>query len=158
MSFLMDGFVGFDKIDEHLKIGDYPTLGEGSGRKVFDLGNDTVVKVAINVKGYAQNEVECMISGMDESDTFAKVLHATRDGRCLVMKKAGPIHNFAVIRSYYHVENNKDLFRLNNLKYIPRKYNLLVSDLCRPDNWGVIDGRPVIIDYGFTGQIRRKYY
>lgn len=154
----MNGLIEFDEIDEHLKMGDYPVLGVGSGRRVFDLGNDTVVKVARNVKGYAQNEVECMISEMDESDTFAKVLYVARDGRCLVMEKAGPVYNFASIRSYYHVESNRDLFQLNNLSYIPRKYNLLVSDLCRPVNWGVIDGRPVIIDYGFTGRIRRKYY
>ncbi|NLL78018.1 MAG: hypothetical protein GX235_12380 [Clostridiales bacterium] len=139
-------------------MGNYPVLGNGSGRKVYDLGNDTVLKIAKNIKGYAQNEVESFISEIDESDTFAKVLCASGDNHYLIMEKAGFITNFAFVRSYYRVKSNRELFRLNNLSYIPHKYNLLVSDLCRPVNWGVRENRPVIIDYGFTGRIRRKYY
>ena len=76
----------------------------------------------------------------------------------LFMEKAGTIADFSYVRDYFHVRTNKELFQLNDFKYIPRKYNLLVTDLCRPVNWGILHSRPVIIDYGFTGRIRRKYY
>lgn len=154
----MDTSVNLEEIIDNLNAGYYPVLGTGSARKVYDLGNDTVLKTAKNIKGYAQNHVEAIISEIDDSDTFAKVLHASDDNRYLVMEKAGPISSFAFVRSYYNVNSNKELFLLNDLNYIPHKYNLLISDLCRPVNWGVLDGRPVIIDYGFTGRIRRQYY
>ena len=32
------------------------------------------------------------------------------------------------------------------------------SDLKRVSSWGIIDGRPTIIDYGFTREVREKYY
>lgn len=154
----MDNTINLNQIIDNLSAGKYPKLGSGSGRRVFDLHNHTVLKMAKNVKGYAQNQVEYIISEMDDSDIFAKVFYISRDNRFLIMEKADPITNFSFVRSYFHVQTNRDLFRLENLNYIPHKYNLLISDLCRPANWGTIHGRPVIIDYGFTGRIKRQYY
>ncbi len=145
-------------IISHLSEGAYPPLGIGSGRRVYDLGNGAVLKVARNAKGYAQNQVESVISEMDDSDLFAKVLFISSDNCYLIMEKADPVSDFSDIRSYFHVKTNRGLFQLGNFQYIPHKYNLLPADLCRPVNWGLIHGRPVIIDYGFTRRIRRKYY
>ena len=143
---------------DQLSNGAYPLLGTGSGRKVYDLRNGSVLKAAKNAKGYAQNQVEYIISEMDDSTLFAKVLFISQDNHYLFMEKAGTIADFSYVRDYFHVRTNKELFQLNDFKYIPRKYNLLVTDLCRPVNWGILHSRPVIIDYGFTGRIRRKYY
>ena len=138
--------------------GIHPLLGAGSGRRVYDLQNGSVLKVAKNVKGYAQNQIEYIISEMDESDLFAKVLFLSQDNHYLIMEKAEPVTDFSLVRNYFHVQTNRELFQLSNLNYSPHKYNLLLSDLCRPVNWGILRGCPVIIDYGFTGRIRRKYY
>lgn len=154
----MDALIDLDFIIKNLEQGQYPVLGAGSGRRVYDLHNQMVLKAAKNVKGYAQNQVEYIISEMDESDLFAEIFYISKDNRFLVMQKAEPIKDFSFVRTYFQVNTNRELFQLNNLSYIPHKYNLLISDLCRPANWGTIDGRPVIIDYGFTGRIRRKYY
>lgn len=143
---------------DRLSNGAYPLLGTGSGRKVYDLRNGSVLKAAKNAKGYAQNQVEYIISEMDDSTLFAKVLFISQDNHYLFMEKAGTIADFSYVRDYFHVRTNKELFQLNDFKCIPRKYNLLVTDLCRPVNWGILHSRPVIIDYGFTGRIRRKYY
>ncbi len=148
----------FTSIITNLQNNIYPLLGAGSGRRVYDLQNGSALKVARNVRGYAQNQIEYIISEMDDSELFAKVLYLSKDNHYLIMEKAEPIHDFALVRSYFKVSNNHDLFRLNNLSHIPQKYNLIASDLCRPANWGLLHGRPVIIDYGFTGRIRRKYY
>lgn len=145
-------------IIDHLSNGAYPLLGSGSGRRVYDLENGTALKAARNAKGYAQNQVESIISEMDDSDLFAKVLFISPDNRYLIMEKADPVSDFSVIRDYFHVKTNRELFQLGDFRYIPHKYNLLAVDLCRPANWGFIHGRPVIIDYGFTRRVRRKYY
>lgn len=150
--------IDFPTVITNLQNGIYPLLGTGSGRRVYDLQNGSALKVAKNVRGYAQNQMESIISEMDDSELFAKVLYLSKDNHYLIMEKAEPIHNFAIVRNYFKVSNNNELFRLNNLNYIPRKYNLIASDLCRPANWGLLHDRPVIIDYGFTDRIRRKYY
>lgn len=154
----MNASMDLSSIINHLSNGAYPLLGSGSGRRVYDLGNGTVLKAARNAKGYAQNQVEAIISEMDDSDLFAKVLFISSDNRYLIMEKADPVSDFSVIRNYFHVKTNRELFQLSDFQYIPRKYNLLAVDLCRPVNWGLIHDRPVIIDYGFTRRIRRKYY
>lgn len=150
--------VSLNEMIENLNPEQYPKLGSGSGRKVYDLKNGNVWKAAKNVKGYAQNQVEYIISEMDDSELFAKVSCISRDNRYLIMEKAEPIDDFSVVRSYFNVNSDNELFQLNDLCYLPLKYNLLVSDLCRPANWGILNGRPVIIDYGFTRRIRRQYY
>lgn len=38
-----------------------PTQGRGSSRVVFQLSDERVLKLALNEKGIAQNEVECAI-------------------------------------------------------------------------------------------------
>lgn len=154
----MDTPIRLPDILDHLSTGAYPLLGSGSGRKVYDLHNGAVLKAAKNAKGHAQNQVESIISEMDDSTLFAKVLFISSDNHYLIMEKAKTISDFSYVRDYFHVKTNKELFQLNDLKYISHKYNLLISDLCRPVNWGILDSRPVIIDYGFTGRIRRKYY
>lgn len=154
----MDTTIDISAIISNLQNGAYPYLGSGSGRRVYDLNNGTVLKSAKNIKGYAQNQIESIISEMDESDLFAKVFFISKDNHYLIMEKAEPLTDFSYVRNYFHVKTNRELFQLDNLNYIPRKYNLLLNDLCRPVNWGILDGRPVIIDYGFTGRIRRKYY
>ncbi len=154
----MDNAIDLSEILTHLFNGEYPALGSGSGRRVYDLKNETVLKTAKNKKGYAQNQIESIISEMDDSDLFAKVLFISPDNQFLIMEKAEPIMDFSYVRDFFHVKTNKELFQLDNFNYIPHKYNLLITDLCRPVNWGMLRGRPVIIDYGFTGRIRRKYY
>ncbi len=154
----MDTTINLPEIVTNLQNGLYPKLGSGSGRRVYDLQNGTVLKAAKNVRGYAQNQIEYIISEMDDSEQFAKVLYISKDNLYLIMEKAEPVTDFSQVRNYFKVKTNHELFQLDNLKYIPHKYNLLTSDLCRPVNWGFLHGRPVIIDYGFTGRIRRKYY
>ena len=154
----MDASIHLPDIIANLHNGLYPKLGSGSGRRVYDLQDGSVLKVAKNIRGYAQNQVEAIISEMDDSEQFAKVLLISKDNLYLVMEKAETITDFSQVRNYFKVRTNQELFQLNNLNYIPYKYNLLTSDLCLPANWGFLHGRPVIIDYGFTGRIRRKYY
>lgn len=148
----------FDKIKLNLRKGNYRYIGSGSGRLVYDLGNGYVIKVAKNRRGIAQNEVEHKIASEDRSELFAKIIKVSEDNSILVMEKAERIRRFSDILRYFAVKNSRELFQLDEINYIFPKYNLLQGDLYRLSNWGMVKDRPVIVDYGFTREVKRKYY
>lgn len=150
--------VNFDKIDLHLREGMYRYIGSGSGRRVFDLDNGYVVKVAKNRKGIAQNQVEYKIALSDHSNLFAKILMVSKDYGLLIMEKADRIQSFSYVFKYYNVKSFRELFRLEQIRDNLSQYNLIAKDLTRASNWGIVNNRPVIVDYGFTYLVRRKYY
>lgn len=148
----------FDIIYTNIKNGSYKYIGSGSGRRVYDLGNGYVIKAAKNSKGIAQNKEEFHISSVDKSGLFAKTPEVSKDFVFLIMEKADRISNISYVWKYFNVHNNKELFQLDNIYYIFDQYHLIRVDLSRSNSWGFINGRPVIIDYGFTKSVKRKYY
>jgi hypothetical protein len=133
-------------------------IGSGSGRRVYDLANGYVVKVARNSKGVAQNKAEYQITLRDTSRIFAEVIAISDNFIYLVMEKATKIKSLSYVREYYNVQSNRQLFQINEIRNFYLNNNLLLPDLIRPANWGVIHGRPVVIDYGFTRSVRHNYY
>lgn len=154
----MDAVFDIQTIQTGLYEHRYQKIGTGSGRRVYQLDSEYVIKVAYNRKGYAQNAVEAYISQTDESELFAKIFYYSHDYHYLIMERAERINNYSIIYEYFHVRTVKELFSLPEFRDILNKYNLLIPDLCRPVNWGLIGSRPVIIDYGFTRLVKRKYY
>lgn len=150
--------VNLDTITSNIRKGNYKRIGSGSGRRVYDLENGYVIKVAKNRKGIAQNEVEFHIASTDSTNLFAKVTHVSEDYMLLIMEKAERTNNFYDIWSYFRVRSNRELFQIEEFQYIFHQYNLLSVDLRKLANWGMIGNRPVIIDYGFTRSVKRKYY
>lgn len=148
----------FRMIQSNLKRGEYSFIGKGSGRVVYDLGNGQVVKVAKNIKGLAQNIEEYKISLVDDSNLFARVYDLSDDYSFLIMDRAEHIEDISFVWDYFHVGSNEELVQVGRLRDLSEKYNLMIWDLSRAVNWGEIDGRPKIIDYGFTRQVRRRYY
>lgn len=133
-------------------------IGSGSGRRVYDLENGYVVKVAKNSKGVAQNKAEYRITLNDMSSIFAEVIAVSSNFIYLIMEKAFKINSLSYIRNYYNVQSNRQLFQKNEIKNFYLNNNLMLPDLLRPANWGVIHGKPVVIDYGFTRNVRQDYY
>ena len=150
--------VDFEQIILNIRKEAYKHIGSGSGRRVFDLGNGYVVKVAKNRRGIAQNKAEHQISLTDQSNIFAKIPHVSEHFKLLIMEKAEPIKKISDVWKYYNVDSNKKLFEQDDLKDIYSKYKLLIPELYRPVNWGKINEIPVIIDYGFTRKVKNKYY
>lgn len=149
--------VDFDIITWNLQEGYYRCIGSGSGRRVFDLENGYVVKVAKNKKGIAQNEAEFQIA-LENCQLFASISQASYDFDFVIMEKAEPLIHFTHVWSYYKVKSHRELFRNEELQLIFKKHDLLPVDLYKLSNWGMIDNRPVVIDYGFTKLIKKKYY
>lgn len=148
----------FRRIASKISKGGYRYIGKGSGRVVFDLGNGKVVKAAKNIKGIAQNYEEFRIAIADDSGLLARVWDVSEDYRYLIMDKADRIRDISLVWDYFHVNNNNELFHVMKLQMVSEKYNLLIPDFGRAVNWGLIGGRPMIIDYGFTRQVRRRFY
>jgi len=150
--------VDYKQIVSDIKRRVFSCIGSGSGRIVFDLGNGTVIKVAKNIRGVAQNQAEYQIFSECQSNLFAKVLNVSDDYKLLIMEKAERIRSISYVWKYFNVRSNRELRRKEELIEIYDKYNLLLSDFGRSVNWGQINDKPVIIDYGFTKKIARKYY
>lgn len=150
--------VDFKQIVSKIRKRSYKCIGSGSGRRVFDLGNGYVVKVAKNIRGIAQNEAEYNISSMTDSHLFAKIPCVSEKYGLLIMEKAESIRDISYVWKYFNVKSNRELLQVEELKDISSKFNLLLADFGRSVNWGKINGRPVIIDYGFTQKVRKKYY
>lgn len=148
----------FNQIKLNIKRGYYRYIGSGSGRQVFDLQNGYVVKVAKNKAGIAQNKSEYKISYIDNSDLFAKVTQASNDFELLIMQKADNIYNISYVWKYFNVTSKRQLFNSKELQDVKKRYNLLLGDFARKSSWGMINGRPVIIDYGFTREVKERYY
>ncbi|HVI41017.1 MAG TPA: hypothetical protein VM577_10175 [Anaerovoracaceae bacterium] len=148
----------FEQISLNISRGYYRYIGKGSGRAVYDLGNGKVVKAARNRKGIAQNEAEYRIALVDDSGLFAKVSAVSGDYRFLVMDKADRIKDISFVWRYFLVRSNKGLYQIQKIRDIAEKYDLLIWDLGRAVNWGRINGKPIIIDYGFTREVRREFY
>lgn len=150
--------VDFSQIAFDIKNQAYKCIGAGTGRLVFDFGNGCVIKVARNTRGIAQNKAECKISSVADSSLLARVLNVSEDFRFLIMEKADNIEDISYVWNFFNVRNNDEFNQIQELKDICSKYNLLFWDLGRPVNWGKINGKPVVIDYGYTENVESQFY
>jgi hypothetical protein len=150
--------IDFDIIKNNIKKNSYRMIGKGSGRVVFDLENGYVVKAARNYKGIAQNKTEFRIASTNHSGFLAKIIAISDDYQFLIMVKAERIHSIEQVWKHLNVRSNRELFGIKELNELVVKNDLLIADLYRPYSWGMVDGKPVIVDYGFTREVRRKYY
>jgi len=148
----------FKELIVGIKSGKYKLLGVGSSRKVYDLNDGYVIKVAKDVRGIYQNQAENKIYLLRKSNFFAQVVAVSEDSRCLIMPKANKIKSIDTVCKYYNVRSFKSLTMLDHFNDDINDNNLSRNDLIRPSSWGFIDDVPIIIDYGLTHSIFKKYY
>ncbi|MHB1150881.1 MAG: hypothetical protein ACYCWE_01580 [Eubacteriales bacterium] len=151
-------FINFNEIIRDINLNNYGYIGSGSGREVYDLHNGYVVKIAKNIKGLAQNEVEHYISDNTDSDLLAKVTYISNDLKYLVMEKADKVKHMSGILRYFNVNKKRKLGNIREIRKIAERFDLVYADFFKPNTWGKINGRYVIVDYGYTRSVREKYY
>ncbi len=172
-------------------------VGSGSARVAFNIqyeGRPTVLKIAKNQKGLAQNEYEAQTLGeymikdtglfipmidYDEENDPPRWIHtelAKKMTPTQFKKFFGvPHHQFDILLAYGSgqshlinswirydsaefdelIENNETLYDLVN---IIGNYGMPVGDFSRLANWGVYQGRPVILDLGLSQGVYDQYY
>ncbi len=141
-----------------IKSGEYRLMGFGSCRRVYNLNNGYVVKVARDIRGIEQNKNEYQIHSNCLSGFFAEIAYISEDFKLLVMARAKRIKKMRTVYSFYKVKGMDSLLKVNNLVQDLKNNDLGTGDLRRASSWGLIDGEPVIIDYGLTHSLFKKYY
>jgi hypothetical protein len=44
------------------------------------------------------------------------------------------------------------------LTELASQFDVEISDLSRESNWGIYQGEPVVIDVGYTNNVKQQYY
>lgn len=179
-----------------------PKIGGGSSRVAFiipDNGRDTVLKVAKNNKGIAQNEAEVDIltdGYVGKMDIVIPLIDYDRENPqptwlqtelaqkasekklCELMKCGkylfhlvsyanhliGNKDTWALQRSKEHIETlspeDKEIFMnyANQLADLVSSTPLQMGDFDRAANWGIYNGKPVVIDLGYTDTVAKLYW
>ena len=168
-------------------------IGTGSSRVGFIVqheGRDTVLKIAKNKKGVAQNKREIEVFGdgyfskneilipvidWDESDSpqwihmemaqkmtpsaFKKFFNCTPHdlvlwGHCMMSSRKSRFYTCDRIRSNYEPTEHADSFH----DLITGLGDEELGDYGRLANWGIFDGKPVILDVGLDLHVYETYY
>lgn len=134
-------------------------LGEGISRKVYNLNDKYVIKVAKDREGLYQNKVEHYVYTRINTkyiSYLAKI--ACYTPRILIMQKAIPLTKDYKEKfiNVFTFNNSKDL--LDDLCFIADKYYLFYEDLISASSWGLINEKYVLIDYGCTSPFGDMFY
>lgn len=181
-------------------------LGTGSSRVATTIeyeGRPTVLKIAKNAKGLAQNSVEADILSdgyasqmgilipiidYDEQNREPSWVHtelaqkANEKQLCNLMKcqslndliraaqaqlneygtRSRAILNDIIDKNEHfgYSEQDADTFLeyVNRLAELKSSFDVELADFHRPVNWGLYQGKPVIIDVGFNSNVLNQYY
>jgi len=158
-------------------------LSSGSSRIVYLTPDDTIIKLAKNEKGIAQNKAEC--NPKMKSKFLNKVIGHAKDYSWMRTEYLEKItakefekmtglnfDDFSEAISYglKNVSGNTDREKPENfakvekseiykeLKKIGDEFELMPGDLGRISSWGTREGRPILIDAGLTKDVYAKYY
>lgn len=158
-------------------------LSSGSSRIVYLTPNKTILKLAKNDKGIAQNKAEA--NPQMKSKYLNTVLSSAKN--CAWMethylekitekefeKMTGlQFEDFgnAIRYGLKNVSGNTDKEKPENfdkvaksdiykeLRDVGEKFKLMPGDLARISSWGTKDGRPIIIDAGLTKDVFADFY
>jgi hypothetical protein len=158
-------------------------LSSGSSRIVYLSPNKTIIKMAKNDKGIAQNKVEAnpkmksklinkIISKADD-DSWIETHYLDKMSKPEFEKMVGiNFDDFGDAISYglKKVSGNTDVKKPKNfdkikeleiykeLERLGKEFDLLPGDLERMSSWGIKDNHPVIIDAGLSKNVYSDHY
>lgn len=179
-------------------------MGTGSSRVAFDIeymGRPTVLKIAKNVKGAAQNEAEAnllddyyvhqlgiaipLIDYDTDNDQptwihTEKATKASEKQLCQLLKCGSRLRNLIDVAAYNAGKSRYSVDHIYNelqtkFKYtdddiqefeefastladLANSFDINLFDFTRAANWGIYNGNPVVIDLGFTEDVKKAHY
>jgi len=157
-------------------------FSSGSSRIVYLTSKGTIVKLAKNEKGLAQNEVES--NPKMKSKYLNKVLRSAKNNAWMETEKLEKIkvkqfeemtgvnfQSFSAAISYglkgvagtthdkpSDFDDVKDSDVYKEMLSLGKKFKLMPGDMARISSWGTLKGRPILIDAGLTREVYDKYY
>lgn len=138
-----DRFCGNAAIAALKRATGHKLLGCGTERVVFPLGSDQVLKVALNGPGRDANLTEaCVWQKSEEAQRvwLAPVLGVDRpNGEWLVMQRA------KALRSTQMDKLNRWMRQMSDTLEWDWGF---IEDTDHADQWGMLNGHPVLVDYG----------
>jgi hypothetical protein len=151
----------------------------GSGRATFLIDSSKVLKLAVNNKGVAQNELEEKISNdPDVNSIVTRVFKSAPDHSWIVSQVVRELNSdrefeketggsLKDVMNYLNVLNDHPHLRKDpntpafilSLEKLIKKYKMQIPDIDMPGHWGKTpDGRIVLLDYGFNEEVFKKHY
>jgi len=158
-------------------------LSSGSARIVYSTNKNTIIKMAKNDKGIAQNKAEANpkmkskylndILSHAKNHAWIEVGHLDKISEKEFKKMTGlDFEDFGDSIRYglKNVSGNTDKEKPKNftqvekseiykeLKEVGNKFKLMPGDLARISSWGTKNGKPVLIDAGLTKDVFAEFY
>ena len=158
-------------------------LSSGSSRIVYLTSDNTVIKLAKNDKGLAQNKAES--NPKMKSKFLNKIIKSSKNNvwietyylKKITEKKFKDLTDLdfndfdeAIRYGLRDVSKNKDKNKPKNfdkvsasdiykeIKSIGEKFKLMPGDLAKISSWGSKDDQPILIDSGLTKEVFEEYY
>lgn len=152
-------------------------IGKGSSRKVYDMGNGTVKKIAYNRWGISQNMTEIDTGRLNP--LCPEPIDWSDDYQCITVPKAEKastkdfkrtfgvgVRKFGKIvrqiacylqgnANFPDIEDDSPFHEITDLL---GTFDLACGDLERPSSWGVIDGNLMCIDSGATKSLIVQFH
>lgn len=171
-----EDFDGMVEFAEGVK--DWDKLGVGSSRTIYQISESLILKIAHNDKGISQNLAEMSMQGF----CLNNVLVADSKGRWVIVRFTETMKEedfkdyvgfgFKPFMSCLHdAFNNEDHDNKPNnydeiikhpiyqcLSKLTLKHQLQLGDVGKCSSWGLLEGRPVLRDFGLTKDIYREHY
>lgn len=170
----IDSFTQLHKFSDRKKYADenYKLINKGTGRYVYNINNEYVLKLAKNNKGIEQNKTEINISNSGKyNDITANIVEYDTNGLYLIQQKAYRVtdQNFKDITGlqldgflYYLRHNIKwdgsNVKFYNKVNSLVKDFSLDRFDITSENSWGIINNNVVIVDYGLDMNTARKLY
>jgi hypothetical protein len=158
-------------------------LSSGSSRIVYLTNNKTIIKLAKNDRGIAQNKVESnpkmqskhlnKVLSYAKNYTWIEVCYLEKINEKEFEEMTGiDFGDFGEAISYglRKVSGNTDKEKPKNfdkvaesdiykeMQDIGTRFKLLGGDMARISSWGVKDGRPILIDAGLSISVFNEFY
>jgi hypothetical protein len=149
---MLDGW--FERIymmNRHEIQGNFCYIGEGISRVTYGINERFVAKFDKNLDGLDQSKLEYKIynhSGSRLKKHLCTIIWY-RPGM-LVMPRAIPLTSITPMKKIDIHSMGLDGGAMEDLRHSVKKYDLLYDDIIDTSSWGLLNGRPVLIDYGCT--------
>ncbi|GLC30867.1 hypothetical protein [Clostridium omnivorum] len=137
----------------------YKFLGEGISRRVYDLNNGLVLKLAKDREGHYQNRIENYVyttASEEQKKYLCPILYYSP--RIVIMKKAKPLTDTINSKTLdLKTVRNEDRAE-DEINALAEEFYLYYDDVIAVNSWGNLDGVNVLIDYGCTSETGDLYY